>query len=303
MMPDTNTGKPRKERDRPFPWTCGHCLKDEVYPETMPYAIDVKHDGQLYHLEIPEIRIPKCRACGELIFSYSEDDQILQALRARVRLLTPEQIRGGREALGLKSKQFAEKLGVAAETISRWERGGLIQSRAMDNFLRVFFAFPEVRQALQGTQQNLSLGTMMEGKTMDKLWEKVWDELCDGLENQPFCPKHPEYQCVRTLVKHVINDIIRVGIDGVVVRSHEPDKGDIKEDFIEAKRFRVWWDHLQRHGSASLIPGEANNPHPWRSRVVGAIFALCLPEWVRWDAANKNEIQLVDSAQRRSGSR
>jgi putative zinc finger/helix-turn-helix YgiT family protein len=158
MTHDTSTGKSRKARERPFPWRCGNCLKDEVYPETMPYAIDVKHDGQSYHLEIPSLRIPKCRACGELAFSNSVDDQVLEALRAHVRLLTPEQIRGGREALGLKSKDFAEKLGVAAETISRWERGGLIQSRAMDNLLRIYFAFPEVRTVLQGPQQDPDLG-------------------------------------------------------------------------------------------------------------------------------------------------
>lgn len=140
MTHDTITSKPRKQSDRPFPWPCGNCLKDEVYPETMPYAVDVKHDGQLYHLEIPALRIPRCRACGELVFSNSVDDQVLQALRAHLRLLTPEQIRAGREALGLKSKDFSEKLGVAAETISHWEKGDLIQSRAMDNFLRVFLA-------------------------------------------------------------------------------------------------------------------------------------------------------------------
>jgi putative zinc finger/helix-turn-helix YgiT family protein len=127
----------------------------------MPYAIDVKHDGQLYHLEIPELRIPKCRACGELVFSNRVDDQVRQALRKHMRLLTPEQIKGGRNALGLKSKEFAEKLGVAAETISRWEGGGLIQSRAMDNLLRVYFAVPEVRKVLQGTQQDLALGTKL----------------------------------------------------------------------------------------------------------------------------------------------
>jgi putative zinc finger/helix-turn-helix YgiT family protein len=143
MMPES---KPRKERDRPFPWPCGNCLQDEVYPETVPYTIDVKHDGCVYHLEIPNLRIPKCRACGELTFSNSVDDQIAQALRALVGLLTPEQIRSGREALGLRSKELAEKLGTAAETISRWERGGSIQSRAMDNLLRVYFAVPEVRQ-------------------------------------------------------------------------------------------------------------------------------------------------------------
>lgn len=163
MTHDTTTRKSRKRRDRPFPWPCGNCLKGEVYPETMPYATEVKHDGQLYHLEIAELRIPKCRACGELVFSNSVDDQIIQALRSHVRLLTPEQIRGGRKSLGLKCKELAERLGVAAATISRWEKGRLIQSRAMDNYLRVYFAVPEVRAVLQGTRQDPNLGTKDTG--------------------------------------------------------------------------------------------------------------------------------------------
>ena len=60
----------------------------------------------------------------------------------------------------MKSKELAEKLGVAAETISRWERGGLIQSRAMDNFLRVFFALLEVREVLRGAEQDSRFGTV-----------------------------------------------------------------------------------------------------------------------------------------------
>ena len=34
------------------------------------------------------------------------------------------------------------------ETICRWESGGLIQSRAMDNLLRVYFSLPQVRKFL-----------------------------------------------------------------------------------------------------------------------------------------------------------
>lgn len=166
MTHTPSTSKARKERDRPFPWPCPNCLEDKVHPQTMPYAIDVKHDGQLYDLDIPELSIPKCSACGELVFSNSVDDRIIQALRERVGLLAPEQIRRGRETLGLKSKELAEKLGVAPETISRWESGGLIQSRAMDNFLRVYFAVPEARAVLRGAQQDPNLGRTAIIETM-----------------------------------------------------------------------------------------------------------------------------------------
>jgi transcriptional regulator with XRE-family HTH domain len=58
---------------------------------------------------------------------------------------------------------LAERLGVAEETISRWETGALIQSRAMDNLLRVYFANADVRAALVGGEQDPSLGATVDG--------------------------------------------------------------------------------------------------------------------------------------------
>jgi putative zinc finger/helix-turn-helix YgiT family protein len=158
MTHDSTANSPRKRRDRPFPWRCFHCLKDEVYPATIPYAAEVKHDGRLHHIEVPKLTTPKCRACGELVFTNDADDQILHALRLHLRLLTPEQIKAGRTALGLKSKELAKRLGVADATVSRWEQKRLIQSRAMDNLLRVFFAVQQVRDALRGEGQDPGLG-------------------------------------------------------------------------------------------------------------------------------------------------
>ena len=43
--------------------------------------------------------------------------------------------------------------------ISRWEAGSRIQSGAMDNYLRVFFAIPAVRDVLVGEGQDPALGT------------------------------------------------------------------------------------------------------------------------------------------------
>jgi putative zinc finger/helix-turn-helix YgiT family protein len=157
MTHDAIVNQSRKRRDRPFPWRCANCLKDEVYPETIPYAVDVKHDGRLHHIEMPQLTVPKCRACGEVIFSNSVDDQIMQALRSQLHLLTPQQIKAGRKALSLKSKDLAEHLGVAAATVSRWEKAMMIQSRAMDNFLRAYFAVPELRAFLQRTNQDMEL--------------------------------------------------------------------------------------------------------------------------------------------------
>jgi hypothetical protein len=55
-------------------------------------------------------------------------------------------------------KQAAARLGIAEATLSRWMTGSIIQSRAMDNLLRVYFAFPDVRRALSGVEQDAQLG-------------------------------------------------------------------------------------------------------------------------------------------------
>jgi transcriptional regulator with XRE-family HTH domain len=66
-----------------------------------------------------------------------------------------------RAALGrvrMTQKEVADRLGIAEATLSRWLNDAQIQSRAMDNLLRVFFAFPEIRDVLKGESQDRQLG-------------------------------------------------------------------------------------------------------------------------------------------------
>jgi putative zinc finger/helix-turn-helix YgiT family protein len=151
--------KQRSEADaKPFPWRCLKCRKRDVYPATISYTAEVSHDGRLYEVPVPALEVPRCRSCGELVFTNRVDEQITDALRARLRLLTPAQVREGRKTLGLLQQELAERLGVAEATISRWETGTLIQSRAMDNLLRAYFALPAMRAALRGAEQDPAFG-------------------------------------------------------------------------------------------------------------------------------------------------
>ena len=153
-----STKKTREPGARPFPWPCPTCLTLTVIPTIIDYTARVKQDGVVHELHLPTLEVPRCQTCGELILTTAVDEQINDALRVRLRLLTPAQIRLGIERLGLKHQEFAERLGVAPETISRWVNGALIQTRAMDNLLRLFFALPQVRDVLQGEHQNPQLG-------------------------------------------------------------------------------------------------------------------------------------------------
>jgi DNA-binding transcriptional regulator YiaG len=121
------------------------------------YDAEVRHDARLYTFTIPGLDIPVCRACGTKVFTEKVDDQISAALRADLDLLTPEEMREALGRIGMTQKEAAERLGIAEATLSRWLNYAQIQSRAMDNLLRVFFAFPQVRTALirEGTRKRV----------------------------------------------------------------------------------------------------------------------------------------------------
>lgn len=146
--------KSSESRDRPFPWLCADCCTRTVVPTVIDHTAKVKHDGVVYELHLPGIEIPRCQTCGEIYPTVAVDDQVSDALRQRLRLLLPAQIQNEIKRIGLKKKQLAERLGVEPETISRWANGALIQSRAMDNLMRLYFADPAMAdQVLCGAGQ------------------------------------------------------------------------------------------------------------------------------------------------------
>ena len=159
-MPPQQSHKTKRPiaAERPFPRRCRHCGKQEVHLATIEYTAEVRHDGRLHTFTIPELKLPMCGACGERIFTEQVDDQINDALRAHLKLLTPEQIREGIKRVGLSQKEFASRVGIAEATLSRWLNRSQIQNRAMDNLLRAFFASPKLRAALCGEAQDPRFG-------------------------------------------------------------------------------------------------------------------------------------------------
>ncbi len=125
---------------------------------TIEYEAQVRHDGRLHTFAIPDLQLPICQSCGEKVFTGEVDRQVNDALRSHLNLLTPVQIRQAIDRINMPQKEIAQRLGVAEATLSRWLNETQIQSRSMDNLLRVFFGFPQVRTALCGDSQDPQLG-------------------------------------------------------------------------------------------------------------------------------------------------
>jgi putative zinc finger/helix-turn-helix YgiT family protein len=128
--------------DKPYPWTCGRCAHKRVEPVVGDYTVDFKHDGRLHKVVLLQIEIPTCQNCGNVQTGIQLGDKVTKALREKIGLMSPEEIRQQRTALGLNQDQLGECIGAAKESISRWETGALIQSVSTDKLLRMFFKHP-----------------------------------------------------------------------------------------------------------------------------------------------------------------
>jgi putative zinc finger/helix-turn-helix YgiT family protein len=135
--------------NRTFPRRCGKCGQQRMELATVPYATTIEHDGRSFHVEIPALTVPRCAKCKALSIDDAADQQISAAFRREARLLTPEEIRQGRENLELTQKQLASLLGLGEATVSRWETGAEVQQLAMDRFLRLCFTSPEAEELLR----------------------------------------------------------------------------------------------------------------------------------------------------------
>jgi len=143
---------------KPFPRVCARCRTKTVWPVTVPYRAGIRYEGQLHDVNVPQLVVPRCETCGELQFDNYADEQITQVFRVQMHLLAPEQIQKNRAALGLTQQQLATRLGVEADLLRRWEEGSMIQSRAEDRLLRVYFALPGARSALSDVDTGMDVG-------------------------------------------------------------------------------------------------------------------------------------------------
>ncbi len=133
---------------KPFPWKCGNCGKTAVVESVVPYSVSCLLDGRRYQVELAEMKAPRCSECGEIVMVDSANEQVSTRLREMAGLLSPEQIRTNREALGMTQTELAARLGVLPCVYERLESGGQLQDLAVDRLLRLYFQSSSVRGLL-----------------------------------------------------------------------------------------------------------------------------------------------------------
>ncbi|MCI0682893.1 MAG: helix-turn-helix domain-containing protein [Gemmataceae bacterium] len=135
--------------DRQYCKRCAKCRERTVVLAPVSYTTKMHHDGREYTVTIPDLVVPRCAKCKRFTLDHDASSCIDAAFRKHIDLLSPEEIRSQREALGLTQEELAEKLRIAAATLSRWETGTQIQQRSLDLLLRLFFKNPGMWRELE----------------------------------------------------------------------------------------------------------------------------------------------------------
>lgn len=110
-------------------------LRDKVVMEQFEFEVD----GKTKTVIVENVPVSQCdnAVCGERLSGPQAARIRHEAICQTFGLLTPREIQAIRERLELSQDRFAQLTGIGVATISRWERGRLLQNRAMDNFLRL----------------------------------------------------------------------------------------------------------------------------------------------------------------------
>ncbi len=143
----------KDKKSKPFPRRCPDCGQRTLQPAIISHESSIRYEGRLHSIALVDLRVPQCDRCGSIVFDNDADAQIQSAFHDQLGLLRSTDIREGRRRLALSQVEMASHIGVAPETLSRWETGAMIQSAAMDKLLRVYFDVPEAKQYLSGKIQ------------------------------------------------------------------------------------------------------------------------------------------------------
>lgn len=139
----------------PSCFQCGKDLEPRLAP---PQHMTMRYEGSPHEVLVDKLPEWHCADCKVSVVDESSDKPLQDALRKHIGLLRPEQIKAGLKALGISQDKFAERLGCAAESVSRWLNGVVLQSRTYDRLMRIYFHVPVVRGLLENFSPDSSFG-------------------------------------------------------------------------------------------------------------------------------------------------
>lgn len=82
-MPEQVLSIDKQPAEKPFPRHCPKCRQKTVSRVTMLYHCQRTHGSHIVTVKIPNLAVPRCSNCGEVVFDYAADEQIRAAFKTQ----------------------------------------------------------------------------------------------------------------------------------------------------------------------------------------------------------------------------
>lgn len=131
---DKKTVQEDNRPEDPSKFVCGECGSERIRTsrEIYNFPYGVGNDTVELSCEVP---FRKCSDCGFRFIDREAEDICHEAVCKHLGVMTPSQVKDLRKMYKLNQAEFAEITELGEATLSRWERGIVIQNKAYDNYL------------------------------------------------------------------------------------------------------------------------------------------------------------------------
>jgi len=122
-----------------------------------PEAIEVRKTRETKYKQMPvvlkDVSLYECQRCGEEFFSATQSREFFRRLKEECRrnlgLLSPEHIIAIRRRYNLNQDDLEKLLGMGQKVVTRWERGKVLQTKPVDDLLRLMEQLPQIVEKLR----------------------------------------------------------------------------------------------------------------------------------------------------------
>jgi putative zinc finger/helix-turn-helix YgiT family protein len=138
-----------KERPGSLAPKCPACGQGHLVGITRTEEFDFDLGDETVKVRARNVPVEKCDRCGEVISGPGAAQVRHDAICHAAKLLTPAENKAIREQLGWSQQRLADLTGLGVATISRWERGRLLQNRSSNKILLALRDCPPFRKYLE----------------------------------------------------------------------------------------------------------------------------------------------------------
>ena len=129
---------------------CPECGRGQLLPFTRAEEMDFDLGDETVKVHVENVPVEKCDKCGEIMSGPAAAQVRHEAICRAAGLLAPSEIKAIREKFGWSQQHLADLTDFGVATVSRWERGRLLQNRSNNKVLQAIRDCPPFREYLEG---------------------------------------------------------------------------------------------------------------------------------------------------------